>query len=191
MVDQDPDKLPAADPPSDEPPQTDPPAPENGSVGDLPEWARKELDKVRREAAAYRVKARELEPLAARARELEDAGKTELERLTGDRDSHKSRADAAESLALRLQVALDAAPEHATMTQIRAVAKRLTGATAEDLEADAAELFGLLAPEPPGGVPPVPGRPTERMTPRGGSDPDEPLEDTDPEKLAARVPRAR
>ena len=47
----------------------------------LPDWAVKELEKARKEAANYRTKLREVEPLAAKARELEESQKTETQRL--------------------------------------------------------------------------------------------------------------
>ncbi len=47
-----------------------------------PETARKEIEKLRKESAGYRTKLREVEPLATKAKELEDAQKSELERAT-------------------------------------------------------------------------------------------------------------
>lgn len=45
-------------------------------VSALPAWAQKEIADTRREAAKYRTRAGELEPLAARAQQLEDEKKT-------------------------------------------------------------------------------------------------------------------
>ncbi len=64
--------------------------------------------------------------------------------------------------------------------------KRLVGDTAEELEADAAELVETLGIKP---ADPIPGKPREVM-PRGGGDPDAEPEETDPAKLAAAVPRS-
>ena len=46
----------------------------------LPDWGRQALEKANREAAGYRKKLRELEPIARRAQEAQDATKSELER---------------------------------------------------------------------------------------------------------------
>lgn len=57
-----------------------------------PDAARKEIEKLRRESASYRTKVRDLEPLAAKARELEDAKKSEAERLTEQLAGERDRA---------------------------------------------------------------------------------------------------
>lgn len=64
--------------------------------------------------------------------------------------------------------------------------KRLVGDTPDELEADAAELVETLGIKP---ADPVLGKPREAM-PRGGGDPDQQVEETDPAKLAAAVPRS-
>lgn len=78
---------------------------------------------------------------AARLKQFEDQGKTDSQRLQEDRDTHRTRADKAEFALKRREVAEDRAPEHATVAQIRAVAKRLSGDTDEALEKDADELL--------------------------------------------------
>lgn len=123
-------------------------------------------------------------------REYEDANKTESQRLQEERDANRSRAELAETKLKKREIAEARAPEHATVKQIAAVAKRLSGESDEDLEVDADELFALLAPKPADPPARVPGRPAERM-PRGGGDPDEPPEETDPRKLADLIPRGR
>ena len=96
------------------------------------------------------------------------------ERLTG---LEKTNAEL-----IRENVALTAG---LTVTQ----AKRLSGATREELEADAAEyaaeLKGTEAPKPD----PIEGKPKENL-PRGGGDPETEVEESDPAKLAAAVPRS-
>ncbi|MCA9366870.1 hypothetical protein KC887_01230 [Candidatus Kaiserbacteria bacterium] len=64
------------------------PEPAQASSNELPEWAQKELEKARSEAADRRIKLREteaklkeLEPLAEKARQAEEAQKTEAEKL--------------------------------------------------------------------------------------------------------------
>lgn len=120
-------------------------------------------------------------------KQFEDANKTESQRLIEDRDQHRSRADTAELTAMRLEVALDAAPEGMSPQRIRTIAKRLIGATREELEADAAEVFAEFGSEG-GGAAPRPGsRPTENL--RGGGAPAEEPVEMDPRKLAEQIPR--
>lgn len=150
----------------------------------LPAWARESLSKARREAASFRTKVRELEPAARKAKELEDAGKSDAERLTGEVKTHQTRAEAAEARAMRLEVALS---KGLTATQ----AKRLVGATVEELEADADELlasFGGGKNDKDDERKAPAGRPVERLRSGGGSDGGD-ITETDPRKLAAMVPR--
>lgn len=69
-----------------------------------PDAARKEIEKLRREAAKYRTKAGELEPLAKRAKELEDAQKSEQERLAEQLRAAEDRAKAVQQRAVRAEV---------------------------------------------------------------------------------------
>lgn len=82
---------------------------------------------------------------AKRLAELEEADKSETEKLASERDQHRTRADSAELSLARLEVALDKG-------LTRAQAKRLVGSTREELEADADELLSDL-----GGVTRKPG----------------------------------
>jgi len=78
-----------------------------------PDAARKEIEKLRREAAKYRTKAGELEPLAKRAQELEDAQKSEQERLTEQLTAAQDRVKAVQARAVRSEVRALAAAEFA------------------------------------------------------------------------------
>lgn len=78
-----------------------------------PDAARKEIEKLRREAAKYRTKAGELEPLAKRAQELEDAKKSEQERLTEQLAAAQDRVKAVQARAVRSEVRALAAAEFA------------------------------------------------------------------------------
>lgn len=83
-----------------------------------------------------RAKPADYDDLRAKASkfdELEQAKKSELEKLAEDRDAQRKRGDAAELSYARLEVALE---KGLTATQ----AKRLVGSTREELEADADEL---------------------------------------------------
>lgn len=157
------------------------PDPDRDQAVDKTDW--------KAEAERWKKLSRQNEATAKQRAEAlkkyEDANKSEAERLQEERDSHKSRAEKAEFALKRREIAEDRAPEHATPAQIRAVAKRLAGDTDEALEKDADELFALLVPAP--AAPKTTSRPKERL--RGGSEPDEDVEETDPRKLAAQLPR--
>lgn len=99
-----------------------------------PEALRKQLEKARKEAANYRTKVRELEPLASKAKELEDAGRTELEKLTARAETAERERGELSAKALRLEVAFE---KGLTPAQ----AKRLVGANRDELEADAEEIL--------------------------------------------------
>lgn len=129
---------------------------------------------------------RKAEQALVKVAEYENAGKSETERLQGDRDSFKGRAEKAETQLARLEIALSTAPDHATLAQARKVAKRLAGDSEEGLRDDAEELWADFAPTPT--KPPVT-KPKERL--KGGGEPDEDSELLDPKKLAALIPRAR
>ena len=135
----------------------------------------------------------EAKRLAAKLKEYEDKDKTEAQRLQEAADSFKTRAERAEALHKRREIAEESAPEHATIAQIKAVAKRLSGESDDELEKDAEELFALIAPAPTQTTTPPknqqPGKPKANL--RGGGDPDSGNDETDPAKLAALIPRNR
>lgn len=155
---------------------------EDSDAKHLGDAGKRALDRMKQ---ANKTQAQELADMKARLKKYEDDGKSESQRLQEDRDTHKSRAEKAEAALMRREIAEDVAPEHATLAQIKAVAKRLFGDDDDALRADAEELFGLIAPAQPKAK--TPGKPQERL--RGGADPDTPAEETDPRKLAAQIPR--
>lgn len=158
------------------------------SKPDLGDSGRKAIDAMKRERNAAK---KELSELRTKLKEYTDRDKTDTERLTEAAEDAKSRAGKAEATLRKLSTAMDRAPEGATLVQIRAVAKRLSGDTEEELEADADELFALLAPKTSDAdidkakVPA--GKPKERL--RGGVDPDDEPEEMDPRKLADLIGR--
>jgi hypothetical protein len=117
---------------------------QNTGDGNLsPEAMAAALAKARKEAAQYRTKVRELEPLASKARELEDAGRSEVEKLTARAEAAERERAETVARALRLEVAFD---KGLTPAQ----AKRLVGGSREELEADAEEIlrdFPALKPD--------------------------------------------
>jgi hypothetical protein len=157
--------------------------------------AKKESDKdlsgLKDELSKWKSLARKHEKAyrdaSGKLRKHEDANKSEAERLSEAAQESRTRAEKAEAALRRREIAEDRAPEHATLAQIKAVAKRLSGDDDDALEADADELFAFLAPEP--AKPRTPQRPKERM--RGGGDPEEEPEETDPRKLADLIRRNR
>lgn len=69
------------------------------SPEDLPQWARDAITKANKEAASYRTQVAELKPQADQFRALEEASKTEAQRLAdataaAQRDAETARADA-------------------------------------------------------------------------------------------------
>ncbi len=148
------------------------PTPEPTELGEGGKKALEAERKARRDAEA---RLKELEPLAAKAKELEDSSKSEIERATEKLTDAERRANDAEARALRIEVA---AEKGIPLTQ----AKRLVGATREELEADADEyLEANKGPEKPSG------RPKERLTP--GAVPDADTDGDDPRELAKKVRR--
>lgn len=166
-----PDSQPVLDDAPD-PSVTDEP---DSEPGDDIEKMRAALKKANEEAKNYRLKAKELEPLAAKAKELEDAKKTEEQRL----QDRIAELEPSAKEAAKLRVAL-----RKGLTEVQA--RRLVGDTEEDLEKDADELLESFAPAEGGPAAPA-RRPKERLKPGAAND-SEP-EETDPRKLAARLPR--
>lgn len=122
--------------------------------------------------------------------DFEDKALTDSQRLEKERDSYKDSAETASSQLKYMNVAIEHAPEHATLAQLRKVAKRLRGDSDDDLEADAKELWADFAPTPSSKTPPTAGKPKERLK-GGGADPDSEPDEMDPAKIVASIPRAR
>lgn len=188
--------MPDDDAPVDAPEADEPADAPGGQQDDSFDRSRAEekIRKANQEAASLRKRLKELEPLAAKAKELEDAGKSDLERLSAEAQTHQSRADKAEQELLRLRVAMR---KGLTETQ----ARRLVGSTEDELEEDADDLLASFRPAQPDPEPQVEQdpeperdpnprrRPQERLRPGAVPDADpEPVE-MDPRKLAAAIRR--
>jgi hypothetical protein len=105
-----PDDTPTPEPNTPPEPATDPapePTPDPDYPDGLGDAGKKALDAERKARRDAEAKIKELEPQAAKARELEDAGKTEQQRLTDQRDAEKQRADKAEADAARYRAAME------------------------------------------------------------------------------------
>src|SRR5690606_22671657 len=97
-------------------------------------------------AKSYQATKTQRAEAQSRVKEFEDATKTEQEKLSERLSELEKEKDSATSQLIRLQVALEHAPEGMPAKEVARWAKRLSGSTREELEADAAELFeGLKA----------------------------------------------
>lgn len=102
-----------------------------------PDRAKSKIEKANREAAALRARLKELEPLAQRGREAEEAAKTAEQRAAEALTVAERRAADAEAKLLRAEVATE---KGLTAAQ----AKRLVGSTREELLADADDYLASL-----------------------------------------------
>lgn len=71
----------------------------------LPQWARDAITKANREAASYRTKVNELTPQAEQFKALEEASKSEAQRLAEAAEAAKRDADTARAEAIRYKAA--------------------------------------------------------------------------------------
>lgn len=135
-----------------------------------------EVAKWKALARKHEAQAKANAKAATRLKELEDAGKSEIEKANDAASTEKRRADEAEMKLLRMEVAIEKGLSPAQ-------AKRLVGTTREELEADANELLEAFTKE--GGETRT--KPATGLRSRSvpGAEPEE----TDPHKLAAQVPR--
>ncbi|WP_199553251.1 hypothetical protein, partial [Streptomyces sp. N35] len=132
-----------------------PPNPAPSEPTGLGEAGKKALDQERQARREAEAKLKELAPLAAKARQLEDEQKSEAEKLAEKITAAEQRAQAAEEQMLRLQVA-------ATKGLTPAQARRLVGTSREELEADADELLASFTSSAP---PTRPRTPVEQLRP--------------------------
>lgn len=168
------------DPSAKDDPKDPAPKPKDDS-DDLGEAGKRALEAERKARKAAEKSAKDAE---ARLKEITDKDKSETDKLRDERDAEKKRADAAEARSMRLEVAIEKGLTDDGAKRLVSQAKRLQGATREELEADADDFFASISPADDKGKPPG-GKPRESL--RGGGDPtDEPVE-TDPVKLAAMV----
>ena len=88
--------------------------------------------------------------LAAAKKKADDDAKSEVEKLTGERDQHKTDAETARLEAAKLRALMKAG---APADKVDALLRRVVGSTPEEIEADVAELagLGLLAAKTPNG----------------------------------------
>ncbi len=112
--------------------------------------------------AALRKANKEAETFRKRLKEIEDQGKSDLERLT---EANKG-LEATASDHAKLTAAMAKAPAGTTPEQILSLYKRLQGATVEELETDAEQLFAQFTGSPAAPQQqPNPGLPVEKLQP--------------------------
>lgn len=76
--------------------------------------------------------------------EIEQANKSELEKANEKATGAEQRADTAELSKLKLDVALEKAPDGMSPKDVRDWAQRLTGTTREELQSDAEAMFSRI-----------------------------------------------
>lgn len=137
---------PPTPPPAD--PKTDPPAGTPPSPNGDPAPGPVPYDRFKTVNEEKKTLEKQLADLQAKLKQQEDAGKTELEKLTSDFGALKTQLEQERQQRLRLEVA--------SKKGIPAdLAGRLMGSTAEEMEADAERIRAYLKPaEGPGNPPP-------------------------------------
>ncbi|MEU2867758.1 hypothetical protein ABZ769_00910 [Streptomyces olivoreticuli] len=104
-----------------------------------PAAARAEIERLAAELSGHAARVAELEPAAAELHQLQEAGKTEAQRLTERAEAAERQAEQNWAELIRAQVA------HSRGLTERQAA-RLVGTTREELEADADELLADITP---------------------------------------------
>jgi len=150
--------APAA-PPATPPPSPPPVPPAAGTPGDpdpLGAGGIKALEAERQARKDLERQVKELTPLATKAREIEEANKTEAQKLADELAAAKAAGATSTTGLMQLQVAMAKAPAGMPASKVAKLAQRLRGSTQAEMEADAAELFADFG----GAIPPVtPGSP--------------------------------
>lgn len=182
-VDKPDEKDKALDKPDDKPDDVDKADEDGDDAKQLGDAGKRALDAMKKERNTAR---KERQELLDKLKQYEDKDKTETQRLQEAAEDAKTRAATAESNARKFRTAIDRAPEGASLAHIKAVAKRLSGDTDEEMESDADELFALFAPEKDTKKAP-PGKPKESLG--GGGNPDDEPDEMDPRKLADAIGR--
>jgi hypothetical protein len=147
-----PENVPPAAPAAPEAP------PAEQDVSQLPPWARDAITKANTEAAKYRTQVRELEPKAQQFTQLEEASKSELQRIQEAHDAAARDRDAAVADRLRLQVAL----AHGVGADDIDL---LGSGTEEEITARAQRIAAMKAAAAPVPTPPPSGRSRENLQP--------------------------
>lgn len=122
----------------------EPQPPQRTEPWEEPERARREIERLRKEAARYRTRSRELEPLAQKARELEEAQKSAVERLTAQLQEEQQRRTALVQRTVRAEIRARAADQFADPDDAAAFLV-LDSYVSEDGEIDTDQITADLA----------------------------------------------
>ena len=135
--------------------ETQEPGTGTGGAGaeEITDW-KAEAEKWKAMSRKHEGEAKKGADARAKLTELEQASKSEVERERDAKAAAEGRASEAELRALRLEVAFD---KGLTPAQ----AKRLVGATREELEADADELVATFKPAEDKGSPTIKPKPAQ------------------------------
>lgn len=145
----------------EETPSTDPPGSQDASrTFTQADLDRIVADRIKRERDKY-ADYNDLKQSAQRLSELEDAQKTEAQRLTEAREAEQAARTAAEERAQQAELNLLKREVADQVGLPASLAARIQGGTAEELKADAEALLKTVAPAAPG----RPGRPVEDLRP--------------------------
>lgn len=167
--------------PADVAPKPEDPKPEDDKGPLSQQQLEAELAKVRREAAGYRTKLREVEPLAKKALEAEEANKTEVQ-LANERAARLEK-DYAELQTANYRLDL-AAQYHIPRDDINLIGS----GSREEMEANAARLGALFATTEK--TPPPPSdRPVEGLRPGATPEPPKPEDHSYPANWGFQPPR--
>lgn len=137
-------------------PAVTPAATENQGGNESKTFSQADLDEIVKERLGRDRRAREeamakdlgmplkdVKAIIQAKKEADEAQKSELERLTGERDAHKTAAERAVLEAAKVRALAKAGAEP---DKIDTLLKRVVGSTPEEIEADVAELkeLGLI-----------------------------------------------
>lgn len=163
-------------PPPPAPPPAPADAPPDDSDGGLGEGGKKALAAERKARKELEARLKDLEPLAAKAREAEDADKSEVQRAREAHATESAARKAAEAKLLRFEVGADKGVPGNLL-------RFLHGDTREELEEAADALLTEMGGKDAGPPKPKPGdRPRARLE---GGQPSQTYEAMSPEQLAA------
>lgn len=141
------------------------------------------LAKIRKQNSEAAALRKRLEAFEKAQKDADDAKKDDLTKAQEAQTSMQSNLDKERLENDRLRVAISKGLSEKQ-------AARLVGTTREELEADADDFLADLKPSDKKADPdPVSGKPRENL-PRGGGDPETEVTETDPDKLAALIPRS-
>jgi hypothetical protein len=145
---------------------------EQAKPGKTPEDYEAELAKVRREAAGYRVKLKEVEPIAKRAQEAEEAKKDDIQRANERAQAAEREKETLEQGYARLELAVQYKIEKEDIELIGSGSR-------EEMEVRAKRVAALTAAASKVAPPPT-DRPVEGLRPGATPEPAKPPDDSYP-----------